>query len=296
VRDERYFRCFFTLVAVAALCCCQSKKRPETTANLIDDLQHSSQARKQADAARRLGERKATEAVPHLIRALKDVDPVRSSAARALGVIKDRRAVGPLIELLTDFSPAVRAASARALGNLKDSTAVLPLAASLTAGNEEAGPALAQIGESAIGPLIDCLREAASRHAATDALIAIGQPAVPALVQSIHSSDSEDMRVAIARVLAETNDPRAADALHAVLKDGNLRLAAASYKFLLRNRTADNDALLVDALREYGRIDMAQALAVSGDPELRAASQRWADMNHFPPEMLESKVATAPSR
>jgi HEAT repeat protein len=295
VRDERYFRCFFTLVAVAALCSCQSRQRPETTASLIDDLQHSPQVRKQAAAAQRLGERKATEAVPHLIRALKD-PAVQTSAARALGVIKDPRAVGPLIELLADFSPAVRAASARALGNLKDSTAVLPLAASLKAGNEEAGPALAQIGESAIGPLIDCLREPTSRYAAIDALIVLGQPAVPALVQSIHSSDSEDMRVAIARVLAETNDSRAGDSLHTVLKDGNLRLAAASYKFLLRNRTAENDALLVGALREYGRIDMAQALAASGDPELRGAAQHWADVNHFPTEMLESKVATAPSR
>ena len=52
---------------------------------------------------------------------------VRFNAARALGEIRDVRAVDPLLDLLRDQNRTVRLASARALGFMRDARAVEPL-------------------------------------------------------------------------------------------------------------------------------------------------------------------------
>jgi len=52
---------------------------------------------------------------------------VRFNAARALGEIRDVRAVDPLLDLLKDQNRTVRLASARALGFIRDARAVEPL-------------------------------------------------------------------------------------------------------------------------------------------------------------------------
>lgn len=72
-----------------------------------------------SEAAARLGELKAQEAVPDLVAALKDSDwflVVR--AARALGEIGDRRAIAALIDAMSNRFPAVPAAVAEALQKL----------------------------------------------------------------------------------------------------------------------------------------------------------------------------------
>jgi len=64
-------------------------------------------------------------AVDLLTKALKDEDwRVRSSAANALGNIRDARVVGPLIEALKDKNSYVRMRAAEALGKIGDSRAV----------------------------------------------------------------------------------------------------------------------------------------------------------------------------
>jgi HEAT repeat protein len=76
---------------------------------------------------------KARKDIKGLIKALryrKD-EGVRQAAAEALGKIKDRRAVEPLIAALKDESFSVRQAAAEALGKIKDPRAVEPLSAAL---------------------------------------------------------------------------------------------------------------------------------------------------------------------
>src|SRR6185503_16520920 len=59
-----------------------------------------------------------------LIQALGDADPlVRRSAASALGEMKSKNAVEPLIKLLKDDDTSVRKASAIALGRIGDTSA-----------------------------------------------------------------------------------------------------------------------------------------------------------------------------
>lgn len=67
-------------------------------------------------AAQALRMLKDPRAVEPLIETLKDAYPgVRGAAALALGLLKDPRAVGPLIETLKDEEGLVRAAAAWAL-------------------------------------------------------------------------------------------------------------------------------------------------------------------------------------
>lgn len=293
MRRRSVSRCALAPAILAiALSSCQRSRRAETTPELIHDLSSQQRSRARADAARILGERKAARAVPMLITALKKdyPDPVGISAARALGNIKDARAVPPLIGILADFNPLLREAAARSLGELKDSRAVGPLLAAMKAGNTEAGPALAQIGEPAVGPLIDSLRDADTRAPAIDALVTVGKPAALPLIQAFKSNNG-DARMAAAQVLAQINDPQAEQTLSAALQDGNVRLAAVAYKFLLRTRAPNSQELLVKALREYGNLRMAEDFLLSGRPPLKIAAQNWARENSYPIEVVQDAGA-----
>jgi HEAT repeat protein len=263
------------------LCGCRSQQN-ESTSQLIDDLQRSGQSRTRAGAARILGARKAVEAVPALISTLQDLEPNRLSAARALGSIRDPRAVEPLIVLLlTDFSPFVREAAARALGDLKDPRAVVPLASALKNGNREAGPVLAEFGEAAVVPLADCLRDPGASTAAAAALLRIGKPAVSELIRAVES-DKDDIRLEAARTLSQIDDPRTAETLNSALRGGDLKLAAAAYTFLLRRGDLPgSQKLLTEALQTYGHPEMARDFCRSGNQALKLAAKNWAHEKHY---------------
>lgn len=87
-----------------------------------------------------LGQSGETRAVPVLIEALRAKTPdVRSTAARALGKLKDARAVEPLMEVLAktkypNRDKFVHSAAANALGELMDARAIQPLMDCLKSG------------------------------------------------------------------------------------------------------------------------------------------------------------------
>ena len=72
-----------------------------------------------------LGNERSPNGLPELIEALKDANGnVRRLAASALGKIRDRRAVTPLLELLsTELKPQVRQYAVKALGTIRDPSA-----------------------------------------------------------------------------------------------------------------------------------------------------------------------------
>ncbi len=85
------------------------------------------------------------------------------TAALALGLTGDYRAIGPLIKALKNDSPEVREAAASALGCLNRRKAAEPLIASLSDSEERvyeaACEALIQIGEGSIEPLVAALKD-----------------------------------------------------------------------------------------------------------------------------------------
>jgi len=106
------------------------------------------------NAAKALGEIKNPKAVEPLIVALKDENPgVREEAAKALVQI-GVPAVNVLIDALKDGDADVRERATWALGAIKDSIAVKPLIALLKDKNprvqEQAVKALIEIGKPAI--------------------------------------------------------------------------------------------------------------------------------------------------
>jgi HEAT repeat protein len=193
----------------------------------------------------------------------------------------------------------VREAAANALGGLRDPRAVAPLIVVLKKGSLEAGPALAQIGEPAVAPLIECLQDADIRRTAKDALITIGKPAVEPLIDAFRYARGDAQlatdyaRLAAAGALAEIDDPRAVDTLNAALRDGDLGLAAATYKFLIRAAPPGSENLLRETLHAYGNPTMAEDFYGSGRPGLKAMAQLWANENSYP---LQTASIMSPQR
>jgi HEAT repeat protein len=90
-------------LAMQTQVCQTESKRNCTERDLIIKLRTGVSAER-VDAAKRLGESRAKSAVPQLIHALEDKNQyVRSWAAWALGEIKDRRAIDPLINSLDKY-------------------------------------------------------------------------------------------------------------------------------------------------------------------------------------------------
>jgi HEAT repeat protein len=119
----------------------------------------------------------------------------RALAATALGVIPSEDAVRALLPLTADPEADVRAAAFHALGQQRAAEGVTPLMFALS----DPSPYLARL--------------------ATDALIQIGAPAVPALIEALDREVESHVRINLARALALIADPRAIPALFRALDD-----------------------------------------------------------------------------
>ena len=148
----------------------------------------------------KLGESGQLDAVPHLIRALKDEKArVRLAAIDALGMLKDRRATEILIPFLQDKRAVLALAAIDALGQIGDSTAVDALVAVV----QEEVPVL--------------------RLAAIDALGQIGDStAVDVLCLQTQSKISQ-VRWVSAVALGHIGSPRAIGPLANLLGDEEMR-------------------------------------------------------------------------
>lgn len=161
--------------------------------------------------------------VPRLIIALGDEDAeIREYAAGALGNIGDDRAVGPLMDMLENADEK-RYVAAWALGEIR--------------------------AEAATGMLVEAIGEQneALQKEATRALIKIGAPAVPALIDALESP-SGDRRKYAARALGVMQDQRAEEPLIKRLSDSSHDVTAAAALALGTAGTKAATAPLVAAL------------------------------------------------
>lgn len=138
-----------------------------------------------------------TEAdLPALVEAVASREPeTRSWAATALGRFALPEAVSALVATAVDPDPNVRAAVFHALGQ--------------------------QRAPEAISPLLFALGEASAYLArlAADALIQIGPPAVPRLIEALDRETEPQVRVNVARALALIGETSAIPALFRALED-----------------------------------------------------------------------------
>lgn len=171
-------------------------------------------------AAEALGILKDTKAVDPLIKSLNDKDEeVRWKAAWALGNIGDKRAVQPLINSLSDERWYVRRYAASSLGKLKDNRSVMDLINALNDDEWQvrryAAEALGEIGdERAIKPLVNLLNDNDGdvRGKAINSLGKMKKAAVEPLIIAFESEDWR-IRTRVAEALGEIGDKRAVDIL-----------------------------------------------------------------------------------
>ncbi len=165
-------------------------------------------------------------AVPALIQALKDRDPlVRVGAAEALKGIPDAAALRPLIRALKDPDPGVRRAATEALGEIGDRAAEPALIRVLfhhdVRTRENAVDALALLKDPASGPaLVKTFNDYDPyvRGKATEALIRFGdQRVMPMLIRRLHSWRPW-VREHAARTLGGLKNPQAVKPLERALK------------------------------------------------------------------------------
>jgi len=195
---------------------------PKAVPALIKALGDSSEDVRRAAAAALV--KIGTPAVPALIKALGDSDrDVRRAVAEALGAISDPQAVPALIQALGDSYSDVRRAAAAALGKLGDPQAVPALSVWVHAGEDAARNALQTLGRPALD-LTQAVAQVAAQGAwgvliralpnekVREAVVGLGTPTVPALIQALEDSDG-GVRRAAAEALGKLGDSQAVPAL-----------------------------------------------------------------------------------
>jgi len=223
-------------------------------------------------AADVLGRTGRSSAVEPLIAVLKDsseVDSVRQSAARGLGLSKNQLAVERLSVALNDEDETTRKLAAIALGWLGERRVVEPLIAMLSDEDDElrrdAAWGLGQTGDSrAVKPLIAILDEPTLfGWPAALALSSLGEPALEPL---LHAAEDEEpiVRGNAAYGLARfTSDARAMEAVIAMFADESedVRLSAS-----LAIAESDDSAVvepLIAALRQHENADVRSGAAAA---------------------------------
>jgi HEAT repeat protein len=192
-------------------------RRREIAVVLRELLRADPDWRVRASSGRALGRLGTRDAVPDLVRALRDPQvEVRVVAAAALWRLPDPAAVPALLEVLSDSDAAARQWAALALGVIRDQRATQPLVRLM---NEDPIAAvrldvlrsLGRIGDAtALTPLRDFARSAQKpvdeRIEAIDALAALGSPdKVNALAQMVDDPERR-VRMRVVRALGEVGD------------------------------------------------------------------------------------------
>jgi HEAT repeat protein len=175
-------------------------------------------------------------AVETLIKLLETGDSLQQQmAAQVLGRIGDQRASAALMTALDDSDPLLQIAAAEALGELREVKAA-PLLVKIMCRTlrESVGlhrlpiqmaEALKNIGEAAVEPLIEALRDEHEevKIVAARALQEIGQPALNALIAALRDDDIE-VRRRVVWLLWTLGDRTAVEPLIAALKDPDAKM------------------------------------------------------------------------
>ena len=179
-----------------------------------------------------LEEEKPKDEIDIQIDLLKDPDwVVRREAAITLGEMGDERCAEPLCRALYDGDWQVREVAIDALGQI-GSPSVEKLIKLLRDWDvrKYAIIALGKIrDERVLDPLMHQLRNEEFKEYATNALVEVGQPAVPRLIEALKDKD-DNVRKQAVLALGRIKQPEAVDSLIAMLtdKDWYTRLTAAA--------------------------------------------------------------------
>lgn len=210
-----------------------------------------------------------------LLSAIRDQHPtMRGSAAYLFGLMEKREVTPLIIAMLNDPDLNVRSQAVKALGHLEDARGVPALLAALHGADEQLG---AQIFM---------------------ALVMIGPPAVPALIEHNHSR-SAWTRWHCVRALGEIRDERAIPTLVNALNDNDHAVAWMAAKSLVGfGRQTTEPILRLLALREASPWLIETSSFVLRDLETRHSRLRpylepvIHDMHEIVPQVTTTKAAS----
>jgi HEAT repeat protein len=176
---------------------------------------------------------------------------VRAQAAQDLGKLKDKGAVGSLIQSLQDTGPSVRTRALKALGLLKDTSAIAPIMGLLTDTSETVQLAAIQALEAlrsprAVPTLLVQLPQASGRtfFAVLSALGAIGDPgAVPNLLALLQPSVDINTLRRIMQALGRIGSETAIDRLVEFAEDWSTQEFLAYHAIITLGQIGGNRAL-----------------------------------------------------
>jgi len=215
-------------------------------------------------------------------------------AARALGYIKDPRAVEPLLAAIRDPDHDVQWGAANALGNFKDARSVGPLIDALKNSGyvnlqESAIKALGEIKDArAIEPLIETLKGERLRNGAANSLRNFGTPAVEPLITALKDPDSS-VRLGAAKALGGIKDSRVVAVLTTGLRAHDTAVIVGAHSFFADQFNQNKDSSIEDALIEALNTqvgpgegsEMARDLLNGHGSKLRDAASQWLTKNGY---------------
>jgi HEAT repeat protein len=177
---------------------------------------------------------------------------IRSYAAETIGMMKDPRAIKPLIEALNDEAKKVRS---------------------------DVHTAIFRIGAPAVDPLIEALNDEDKEYrAAVIAVLGrIGTPAAVDTLISVVENKHSDIRVDAAQILCSLDDPKAEKYIYdVVVKKCDLQIVAGIYNDLIAEGKKEYISPLINALHQYGDESMAVSCLISENANLYIAASKWA--------------------
>lgn len=212
-------------------------------------IRHDPDWRVRASSGRAIGRLSLREAVPDLVRALRDdqVD-VRIVAAAALWRLPDAAAVPALLDLLNDADPTARQWGALALGVTGDTRATDAL--------------LALLNDTAEAVRLDALRS-------------LGRIADPAALSGLRdfivdTSRPEEERLEAINALASLRGPDKMNALIRLLEDPNTNIRL----HIVNALGQVGDALVIPTLRRRRAAETAAAIRTAIDEAIAAIEER----------------------
>jgi HEAT repeat protein len=211
------------------------------------------------EAAKSLGKLKAKDAVGPIVEALNDPNTEVSAALIwAVGEIRDPEAVKRLVPLLSDREEEIRSSCFDAFQKLEDpGTKIALFASACKHENEnvraEAAERLGYMGDAKALPLlVDLLKDKNKlvRQAASWGLGNLGaKEAVTPIIEKLNDPDL-DVRVALIWALGVLNDAGAVETLQSLLWDKEGRVSSTAAQALARIQSKAAEEALLDALRE----------------------------------------------
>lgn len=209
---------------------------------------------------KRMAKKRDVKGFIRALRYRKDQE-IRRVAASVLGILEDPRAVEPLIGALSDSAYSVRVAAVKSLAAIDDARAVEPLIQVMqgkNAARDAAMEALVTIGQPAVGPLIQALRDQTPLVRETAAYLLIilresGAPGVewaePNLIEALQDQLS-DVRKAAAVALSVIGGAQAVGPMIQALKDPDADVRKIAAAALGSMKSTQGVAPLAEALED----------------------------------------------